>query len=175
MRTLVQSITHWDVIFLTRIIHLEGKKLFATVIPVVSHSGDGLLYPLLPLLIYFLSPEKALPFLCAGLLAFALELPLYKLMKNLIRRDRPCDALSAVHSRIAASDRFSFPSGHTAGAFVMAAIIGHFFPLLMLPAVGWALSVGFSRIYLGVHYPTDTLAGMFLGLFCAYCSLQIIA
>jgi len=174
MKTFVESITHWDVIFLTRIIRLEGKKLFATVVPVISHSGDGLLYPLLPLLVYLFSPEKAVPFFCAGLIAFALELPLFKLMKHLIKRDRPCDALATVQSRITASDRFSFPSGHTAGAFLMAVIVAHFFPLLMLPAMGWALSVGFSRIYLGVHYPSDILAGMSLGIFCAYCSLQII-
>jgi undecaprenyl-diphosphatase len=174
MRTLVEGITHWDAVFLTRIIRLEGRKLFSTVIPVISHSGDGHIYPLLPLFIYFINPDKGLHFLYAGLVAFLLELPLYKLMKHLIKRDRPCEALPAVPSRIAASDQFSFPSGHTGGAFVMAALLAHFFPLLMIPAAVWALLVGFSRIYLGVHYPSDILAGMFLGLFCAYCSLQLI-
>ena len=173
MRTLVDSIAHWDVFFLTRIIRLEGKKLFSSAIPVISHSGDGFFYPLVLALIFLLSPSKALPFLYAGLVAYGLELPVYKLMKNLIKRDRPCEVLSSVHGRITAGDRFSFPSGHTAAAMVMAVLIADFFPILTLPATGWASMVGFSRIYLGVHYPTDILAGMAIGLICACCGLQV--
>ena len=173
MRTLVDSVTYWDVVFLTRIIGLEGRKLFSRIIPWISHSGNGYYYPLLPVFVYLVSPDQALPFFYAGLIAYAIELPLYKIIKNLIKRDRPCEALSNVRKRISPSDRFSFPSGHTAAAFVMAVLIAHFFPLLMIPALAWALLVGFSRIYLGVHYPTDILAGMIVGMLCAYCSLQI--
>jgi undecaprenyl-diphosphatase len=173
MKTLVDSVTYWDVVFLTRIIRLEGRKLFSVVIPWISHSGNGYYYPLIPFLIYLVSPEKAPAFLCAGVIAYAVEIPLFIFMKNLIKRDRPCEAISTVHKRISPSDRFSFPSGHTAAAFVMAVIIAHFFPLLMLPALGWALMVGFSRIYLGVHYPTDILAGVIIGMICAYCGLQL--
>ncbi len=173
MRTLAESIAHWDVVFLTRIIRLEGKKLFSTLVPTISHSGDGYFYPFVPLVIYMVAPEKALLFLHAGLIAYALELPLYKLVKNLIKRDRPCEVFSNVHKRVTAGDRFSFPSGHTAAAVVMAVLIANFFPLLAVPAFAWALLVGFSRIYLGVHYPTDILAGLVIGLICGHCGLGI--
>ena len=174
MRALVNSLTRWDELFFNHIFQLDGKRLLSTCIPWISHTGNGYYYPLLPLLIYFAAPEKALPFFFAALVAYGLELPLYKLLKSLIKRDRPCESLENVHKRITPSDRFSFPSGHTAAAFVIVVLVGHFFPWLSLPAILWASLVGFSRIYLGVHYPTDILAGMTVGVLCGLSGLAII-
>lgn len=175
MKAFVNSVTHWDVFFLNKIFRLDGKKLVHAAVPWLSHSGDGYYYLGLPILIYLINPEKALPFLTAAMTAFAVELPLYKLMKSFIKRDRPCESLSEVYKRISPSDRFSFPSGHTAAAVVIATLISYFFPLFCLPAFIWALLVGFSRIYLGVHYPTDVLASLFIGLLCGFCGLLFTA
>ena len=175
MKAFVNSVTHWDVLFLNKIFHLDGKKLISSLVPWLSHSGDGYYYFALPPLIYFVNPEKALPFLLSALAAFAIELPTYKLLKSSIRRDRPCETQLAVYKRISPSDRFSFPSGHTAAAVVIATLISYFFPIMTLPAFSWALLVGFSRIFLGVHYPTDVLASLFIGLLCGSCGLLIAA
>jgi undecaprenyl-diphosphatase len=64
------------------------------------------------------------------------------------------------------ADEFSFPSGHTAAAFVMVSILGSFYPVLLLPLVILASFIGISRVYLGVHYPSDVLAGAILGIVC---------
>ena len=76
---------------------------------------------------------------------------------------------------ITASDEFSFPSGHTSGAFLVATAL-----TILLPPVGiagylygWAALVALSRVILGVHFPLDTLAGALLGGSLAWVALQL--
>lgn len=130
----------------------------------VSRSADGWLYLLLPLLFLATGAADATRFLTLGCQAFALERTAYLLMKNTCRRRRPPDILPGFRSLVIASDRFSFPSGHTSAAFLFAGLctqeFGIWAALLLYP---WACCVGASRVFLGVHFPSDTAAGALLG------------
>jgi len=64
----------------------------------------------------------------AAAIAYVIEVPAFMLLKNLIRRPRPADSVEALNAFIKPADRFSFPSGHTAAASVMATLICVFFP-----------------------------------------------
>ena len=137
----------------------------------LSRSGDGPLYIVAALVLSFRSQTQS-AFLIAGLITFALELPLYKLLKGVFRRQRPFVKLSDAVRHIVPPDEFSFPSGHAAGAVVVAAIISAFLPVAGLIACLYACLVGYSRVALGVHYPGDVLAGAILGLCCSCMGLS---
>ncbi|MDY6891169.1 MAG: phosphatase PAP2 family protein [Pseudomonadota bacterium] len=139
----------------------------------VSRLGDGGLYLLLGLTLALWEPEDGPAFLQVGLLAYAIELPLYFLLKNTIRRDRPCHRLAGFRAAIEPSDKFSFPSGHTSAAFVFAMLLSQFYPALMVPGFILALLIGAARVLLGVHYPTDIAAGALLGVVSALLALGL--
>jgi undecaprenyl-diphosphatase len=153
-----------DNLFLENIFQLNNKKLISKILPLASHSANGCYYPLVPIMLFIFAPSKALLFLTAALISFAVELPVCTVMKYGIKRSRPFETLNTVYKRSSPGDRFSLPSGHTSAAFVMAVLLSYFHPILLAPALVWASLVGLSRIYLGVHYPTDVLAGMALGM-----------
>ena len=69
----------------------------------------------------------------------------------------------------------SFPSGHTSGAFASATSVSLAYPkwYIIAPSFAWAGSVAYSRMHLGVHYPSDVLAGAIIGSGSAYISFKI--
>jgi undecaprenyl-diphosphatase len=77
---------------------------------------------------------------------------------------RPCDALGwCAPLAVASPGGGSFPSGHAAGSFAFAAFVAVRAPRWAAPAFVWAALVACSRCVLGVHYPSDVLAGALLG------------
>ncbi len=95
------------------------------------------------------------------------------LIKPLVARVRPYETISALEILVAPLSSFSFPSGHTnssfAAAYALTAAFGKKGALAYLPA----LLIALSRCYVGVHYPTDVLAGAMVGTFSAFliCSI----
>lgn len=170
---LLSSIHKYDVFMFTWLINVRMHSTLTTTSRYISKTGDGPLYLIIAGLLYW--NEGVSPILQAILLAFLIERPLYFVLKNSLRRNRPQAALQNFHSIITPSDKFSFPSGHTSAAFMMATLLSYYAPALMPLLYGWAALVGFSRVVLGVHFPTDTLVGAILGISTALFSLgQIV-
>ena len=137
----------------------------------ISRLGDGYLYGLLGILIFWLDSVNGNSFFYSALLAFGIELPLYLLLKNSIRRPRPKESIIGFKPVHKPSDQFSFPSGHTAAAFLFATVLSYHYPGLMGAAFIIAGMIGLSRVLLGVHYPSDIAAGILLGCGSAFWAL----
>lgn len=102
-------------------------------------------------------------------LAMALALGFYMLaghcvLKPLFARPRPCDIRPEMLTLVARPNGWSFPSGHTASAFAAAFALWRQNHKLGTPALWLAAFIGFTRLYLYVHFPTDVLGGVALGL-----------
>ena len=151
------------------------KKTIALLSQIISTLGNGPLYALIGITMWIWGGPEGKTLFYAGVIAYCFELPIYYILKNSIKRDRPCHKIVDVVSLVTPSDKFSFPSGHTAAAFIFASIVVTFSPILAIPAYLFATLVGLSRVMLGVHYPGDILAGMVLGLSNAWIALAIMA
>lgn len=91
------------------------------------------------------------------------------LLKYTAKRERPYVTYPFIQN-VTVEGSPSFPSGHTTGAFALATSVSIAFPkwYIILPSYLWAASIGYSRLDLGVHYPTDVLASILIGSGTSY-------
>lgn len=86
------------------------------------------------------------------------------MLKNAVARTRPYEVIEGLTSLVGVQKDFSFPSGHTGSSFAAAVVMFRGLPKKFgVPALILAFLIGFSRLYVGVHYPTDVLAGALIG------------
>lgn len=94
--------------------------------------------------------------------------------KRIIKRDRPFVTYPEIE-KLTSGGGYSLPSGHTSIAFATATSLTMTYPkwYVIVPAFGWASAIGYSRMHLGVHYPSDVLAGALIGSGSAYLTFKI--
>lgn len=157
---LLDAIQIFDIQTFNWCLDRKHRLIFVQLSRWISRTADGHLYGI-GAIVLALSGHWAL-FKLWGL-GFIVERSLYFILKNKLKRNRPQQTIPGYVSVIQPSDKFSFPSGHTSAAFLTMGIISYVFPLATVPFLIWAIWVGISRIILGVHFPTDSLAGALLG------------
>ena len=143
-------------------------RLFA----LVSRLGDGGFWYALMAMLLLTQGAAAIPVVGRMLLAGVACLALYKWLKAKTIRPRPCAQNAQIQPRVAPLDEYSFPSGHTLHAVAFTLIAVYDYPPLAWLLPPFAVLVALSRVILGLHYPSDVLAGALPGVSLALLALQ---
>jgi undecaprenyl-diphosphatase len=139
------------------------------VLPFVTDSGKFVLpFVVAALVIVLVGRVRGLRFVILALISVAVADAIgTHVFKYSFLRPRPCMALTDVRLLVGCTSLPSLPSNHAVNASALATLAGLSVPRLWLPATALALLIGYSRVYVGVHYPLDVLAGGVLGIVVA--------
>ncbi len=163
----------WDLAWCLRLNRYSAHSAVAEFFRQVSRLGNGRFwYGLIGLLAVTEGPS-AWPLLLHTLLTAGVGVLVYRRLKHRTLRPRPYQVHQAVVLGERPLDHFSFPSGHTLHAVLFSVMLGTYFPALLPVLLVFSVLVALSRMVLGLHYPTDVLAGAGLGLTLGLLGLQV--
>ncbi len=169
----MRRLTDWDAAACLRVNRVSRRPWPRRLFRAVSRLGDGVFWYALMLALALAGGERgpaaALQLALTGLACTAL----YKWLKGRTARPRPYAVRPEIVCAAAPLDRFSFPSGHTLHAVGLTAVALAHYPALAPLLIPFTLLVAMSRPVLGLHYPSDVLAGAALGALVAHASLLI--
>jgi len=151
-----------------RVNRWRPPRWFRIMMILSTRCGDGWLwYSLGVILLVFGGPHRFTAVLAAGAAA-GVGIIVFKLIKHISHRARPCHLEEHCWAQVLPPDQFSFPSGHSITAFAIAICIGSFYPELRDPLLFVALCVAASRIILGLHFLSDVITGSAIGAALGY-------
>jgi undecaprenyl-diphosphatase len=168
-------ITARDYGLMRRVHHWEPPRWFRLWMVAATRAGDGWLwYAAGALVLGFGGPQRLAAVGAAGLAAGA-GIVLFAGLKRLTGRPRPCALAPHAWSTLLPPDRFSFPSGHSITAFAVAVPLALAYPALGAVLLLCAANVAASRIFLGMHFLSDVLAGSALGALLGYAAWRMVS
>lgn len=138
------------------------------VMPFISWLGNsGMIFILFSMILLCFPKERAKGIQMSLALVFSLII-CNLLLKNSVARVRPFDLVSGIELLVRAPHDYSFPSGHTSAAFAAATVMLLTRSRLKYLFLVFAILMGFSRLYLYVHFPSDVLFGILTGIASGY-------
>jgi len=161
-----------------------ATPVFDVIFPFITEPRNWLIIALIAMVFFVIKEKKkALGIIGLVLIAVALsDLIAYRILKPLFGRLRPCHPEFYIESGrflIGMKTSFSFPSNHAMNMFTAATVLSYFYKKYAGYFFGFAVLIGFSRIYVGVHYPLDIVGGALFGIllgtgvYLSYCRIEI--
>ncbi|MBC7089399.1 MAG: phosphatase PAP2 family protein [Methanobacteriales archaeon] len=167
---LLEGLHHIDLSLLYFFNIQVRNPFFDFLMPIITFAGTRIFWISISIILLFLGEKgKRTAFTC--LLALFLGYFLSELLKAVFQVPRPFEVIEWVRISTIAGG-YSLPSGHTTASFSGFLIIGVNYGRLPI-FLSLAVLVGISRIYMGLHYPSDVVLGGLLGMLCALVSLRI--
>ena len=152
---------------------LHHPVLDKIAVAVTSLGNSGIFWILLTIAMLVFCREKKAAWTSALALVFSL-LVCNVLLKNLVARDRPCWVDPSVELLVKMPRDFSFPSGHASASFASAVSVFLYYRKQGIATLVLASGIALTRLYLFVHFPTDVLVGMLLGILEALAAYVIV-
>ena len=141
---------------------------------IISRLGDGIIwYMLMAAILLVEGSDGYLPVLHMAITGLLGTL-VYKWLKGKTLRPRPYEVRQDIWLTGTPLDKFSFPSGHTLHAVVFSTVALSYYPSLASVIVPFTFMVGMSRVVLGLHYPSDVMAGAMIGGIIACISFMVL-
>lgn len=144
------------------------------IIPIITSLGNGGLVWIIIAIIFIITKKYRKYGLIMLITLIICELVGDIAIKHLVGRERPFNVTKAIELLIKPPTGYSFPSGHTMSSFAAATIISKMNKKFGIAAFILAALIGFSRMYLYVHYPSDVLVGCILGIIFSSLTYKII-
>ena len=140
----------------------------------ITHLGDeGYVWIAIAVLLLFVKNYRKVGLMVGGSLLGSLLFN-NMIVKNIVARPRPYRMMEELTILIPEPGEYSFPSGHTSSSFAAGVVLYLMLPKKYgIPAMVLAFLIGISRLYVGVHYPTDVLGGMVMGTLLAVATVKI--
>ncbi|WP_408955384.1 phosphatase PAP2 family protein [Natroniella sp. ANB-PHB2] len=165
MKRLLQRVINRDVQLFYLFNHKLKCRLLDLIMPRITHLGGALFTCSLTILLVLFGQGRLKQTGWQVLIALVSSGVVVQIIKTLVDRNRPYKVLKEVNIINPPFCMRSFPSGHTTAIFSVAIVFGINFPSLSLLFRMIAGLVGFSRAYIGVHYPSDILTGALIGIY----------
>jgi len=139
-----------------------------------SRAGDGWLWWCCGIAVLASRDAARYKATAAAALAAATGILVFKILKRIVGRKRPCAIEPHCWANLLPPDQFSFPSGHSITAFAVAVSLGAFYPSALPVLLICAISVALSRVVLGMHFFSDVIAGSSMGAWFGYMAAVLI-
>ncbi len=169
----LQQISRWDAELCAFCNRRSRNFTVRNLFRIISRLGDGVFWYALMVVLLLQYQAAALPAVIHMILVGLLGTAIYKFIKSKTLRPRPYNVYPAIVCAGKTLDQFSFPSGHTMHAVAFGIVAVSYYPALLWLVAPFAVLVALSRPILGLHYPSDVLAGAALGAAIAGISLSL--
>ena len=136
--------------------------------------GDGWVWYSIGIALLLFGGEMRFIAFAVSAAAEAATLVLFRFIKKVSKRKRPCHLEAHCWSSILPPDQFSFPSGHAMSAFAIAIPLCIFYPQLQAGLLALSVSIAVSRVILGMHFVSDVVVGSLLGAGLGYSAFLLI-